>query len=67
MENEATKGEWIELKKPIGTCDLCLHDKKCREIKHQITQCTEANYRFRCPILVYVPNGVELVMHKDGD
>ena len=57
--NEETTGEWVELTGPIGSCGNCTHNAKCIELKSQVTRCTEAKYRFRCPIEVFVPEGVQ--------
>jgi hypothetical protein len=57
--DEETTGEWIEILQPIGACSLCIHQKECKLIKHQTAQCHAAKYRFRCPIEIFVPEGVQ--------
>lgn len=55
MGDKAIEGEWIVLKDPVGVCSHCVNNKACEEIRKQIGKCTEARYRFRCPIEVFVP------------
>lgn len=70
MENKATKeedtGHWVVLDEPISSCGNCIHNAACIAIKSHIVRCTEANYRFRCPIEVYVSKNMELVKHEEG-
>ena len=57
MESKKKQGEWIELSGPIGSCSNCTHNAKCVQIKRHITKCSEAEYRFRCPIEIFAPDG----------
>lgn len=54
MEDKAFEGEWVVLTSPMKECSHCVHNKACEEIKKQINKCTKAEYRFRCPIEVFV-------------
>ena len=71
MENKATKeedtGHWIALTGPIGSCSNCTNNAACIALKNHLLKCTQANYRFRCPIEVYIPKGKKLLRHDDGD
>jgi len=58
MENKANEedtGQWVVLSNPIGSCGNCTHNAACIAIKSHIVKCTQAKYRFRCPIEVFVP------------
>ncbi len=65
MESKATEEEdadhWVVLDEPIGSCGNCTNNAACIAIKSHITRCTEAEYRFRCPIEVFVPLDIEPV------
>ena len=50
---------WIPLDEPMKHCKSCVNNTACEQIKAQVKKCVKETYRFRCPVEVFVPNGVD--------
>lgn len=71
MESKATKeedtGHWVPLTDPIGSCSNCTNNAACIAMRNHLVKCTQAKYRFKCPIEVFVSKDIEQVEHEEGD